>query len=66
MSMKKSHLNCTILYFTYFVGQNGAGKSVTSFTPILSVHGAKLLIMDEATTVLDPVVRNEILDIFLE
>ena len=29
-------------------------------------HNAKLLIMDEATTVLDPVVRNEILDIFLE
>lgn len=29
-------------------------------------HGAKLLIMDEATTGLDPVVRNEILDIFLE
>ena len=29
-------------------------------------HGAKLLIMDEATTGLDPVVRNEILDIFRE
>ena len=29
-------------------------------------HGAKLLVMDEATTGLDPVVRNEILDIFLE
>ena len=29
-------------------------------------HDAKLLIMDEATTGLDPVVRNEILDIFLE
>ena len=29
-------------------------------------HRAKLLIMDEATTGLDPVVRNEILDIFLE
>ncbi|MCQ2407189.1 MAG: ABC transporter ATP-binding protein [Oscillospiraceae bacterium] len=29
-------------------------------------HGAKLLIMDEATTGLDPVVRNEILDIFFE
>ena len=29
-------------------------------------HNAKLLIMDEATTGLDPVVRNEILDIFLE
>lgn len=29
-------------------------------------HGAELLIMDEATTGLDPVVRNEILDIFME
>lgn len=29
-------------------------------------HNSKLLIMDEATTGLDPVVRNEILDIFLE
>lgn len=29
-------------------------------------HRAKLLIMDEATTGLDPVVRNEILDIFRE
>jgi len=29
-------------------------------------HHAELLIMDEATTGLDPVVRNEILDIFLE
>ena len=29
-------------------------------------HGAKVLIMDEATTGLDPVVRNEILDIFRE
>lgn len=29
-------------------------------------HGARLMIMDEATTGLDPVVRNEILDIFRE
>lgn len=29
-------------------------------------HGAKLLIMDEATTGLDPVVRSEMLDIFQE
>ncbi len=29
-------------------------------------HGAELLVMDEATTGLDPVVRAEILDIFLE
>ncbi|MDD6101967.1 MAG: ABC transporter ATP-binding protein [Clostridiales bacterium] len=29
-------------------------------------HGAKLLVMDEATSGLDPVVRNEILDIFYD
>lgn len=29
-------------------------------------HGAKLLVMDEATTGLDPIVRNEFLDLFLE
>ncbi|MBR3306032.1 MAG: ABC transporter ATP-binding protein [Lachnospiraceae bacterium] len=29
-------------------------------------HHARVLIMDEATTGLDPVIRNEILDIFLE
>ena len=29
-------------------------------------HNAKILVMDEATTGLDPVVRNEILDIFRE
>ena len=29
-------------------------------------HHAELLVMDEATTGLDPVVRNEILEIFLE
>ena len=29
-------------------------------------HGAELLVMDEATTGLDPVVRAEILDLFLE
>lgn len=29
-------------------------------------HGAKLLILDEATSGLDPVIRDEILDIFLE
>lgn len=29
-------------------------------------HHPKLLILDEATSGLDPVVRNEILDLFLE
>ena len=51
-----------------FIGQNGAGKS-TTIKAILNIIGVdvgkiKLLILDEATTGLDPVVRNEILDIF--
>ena len=29
-------------------------------------HGSKLLILDEATSGLDPIIRDEILDVFLE
>ncbi len=50
-------------------------KSVSTFSKGMKMklqiaaalsHNAKLLIMDEATTGLDPVVRNECLDMFLE
>lgn len=40
-------------------------KTKLSIAAALS-HGSKLLILDEATSGLDPVVRDEILDIFLE
>lgn len=40
-------------------------KMKVSIAAALS-HGAKLLILDEATSGLDPIVRDEILDVFLE
>ena len=48
------------------VGKFSKGMKMTMQIAIALSHDAKLLIMDEATTGLDPVVRNEILDIFLE
>ena len=47
-------------------GQFSKGMKMKLQIAIALSHNAKLLIMDEATTGLDPVVRNEILDIFLE
>lgn len=48
------------------VGQLSKGMKMKLQIACALSHGAELLIMDEATTGLDPVVRNEILDIFLE
>lgn len=48
------------------IGQFSKGMKMKLQIAIALSHGAELLIMDEATTGLDPVVRNEILDIFLE
>ena len=48
------------------VGKFSKGMKMKMQIAIALSHDAKLLIMDEATTGLDPVVRNEILDIFLE
>lgn len=48
------------------VGKFSKGMKMKMQIAIALSHEAKLLIMDEATTGLDPVVRNEILDIFLE
>lgn len=47
-------------------GQFSKGMKMKLQIAVALSHGAKLLVMDEATTGLDPVVRNEILDIFLE
>lgn len=47
-------------------GQFSKGMKMKLQIAVGLSHNAKLLIMDEATTGLDPVVRNEILDIFLE
>lgn len=48
------------------IGQFSKGMKMKLQIACALSHGAELLIMDEATTGLDPVVRNEILDIFLE
>lgn len=48
------------------VGQFSKGMKMKLQIAAALSHGAEMLIMDEATTGLDPVVRNEILDIFLE
>lgn len=48
------------------IGQFSKGMKMKLQIAAALSHGAELLVMDEATTGLDPVVRNEILDIFLE
>lgn len=48
------------------IGQFSKGMKMKLQIATALSHDAKLLIMDEATTGLDPVVRNEILDIFME
>ena len=48
------------------IGQFSKGMKMKLQIAAALSHGANLLVMDEATTGLDPVVRNEILDMFLE
>ena len=48
------------------IGQFSKGMKMMLQIACALSHNAELLIMDEATTGLDPVVRSEILDIFLE
>lgn len=48
------------------IGQFSKGMKMKLQIAAALSHNAKLLVMDEATTGLDPVVRNEILDIFQE
>jgi len=42
------------------------GMTMKLATAVAMSHGAKLLLLDEATAGLDPVVREEMLDLFLE
>lgn len=42
------------------------GMTMKLATAVAMSHGAKLLLLDEATSGLDPVVREEMLDLFLE
>lgn len=48
------------------IGQFSKGMKMKLQIACALSHEAELLVMDEATTGLDPVVRSEILDIFLE
>lgn len=48
------------------IGQFSKGMKMKLQIACALSHSAELLVMDEATTGLDPVVRSEILDIFLE
>ena len=48
------------------IGQFSKGMKMKLQIAAALSHNAQLLVMDEATTGLDPVVRNEILDIFQE
>ena len=48
------------------IGQFSKGMKMKLQIACALSHDAELLVMDEATTGLDPVVRSEILDIFLE
>lgn len=48
------------------IGEFSKGMKMKMQIAAALSHGAKLLIMDEPTTGLDPVIRNEILDVFRE
>lgn len=51
---------------TQIVKEYSRGMKMKLSIAVALSHGAKLLILDEATSGLDPIVRNQILDIFLE
>ncbi len=62
----KSYLERLALPERKKIGEFSKGMKMKLQIAAALSHNAKLLIMDEATTGLDPVVRNECLDIFLE
>lgn len=62
----KSYLDRFALPEKKKIGQFSKGMKMKLQIAAALSHNAKLLVMDEATTGLDPVVRNEILEIFLE
>ncbi|MBR4554727.1 MAG: ABC transporter ATP-binding protein [Ruminococcus sp.] len=62
----KSYLDRFSLPYKKKFGRFSKGMKMKLQIAAALSHNARLLIMDEATTGLDPVVRNEILDIFME
>ncbi|MBR1750484.1 MAG: ABC transporter ATP-binding protein [Ruminococcus sp.] len=61
-----SYLERFDLPFTKKIGQFSKGMKMKLQIACALSHSAELLVMDEATTGLDPVVRDEILHIFME
>lgn len=62
----QNYLERLTLPYKKKIGEFSKGMKMKLQIATALSHNAKLLIMDEATTGLDPVVRNECLDIFLE
>lgn len=62
----RSYLERFCLPYTKKIKKFSKGMKMKLQIAAALSHGAKLLIMDEATSGLDPIVRNEILDIFRE
>lgn len=62
----KNYLERLTIPYKKKIGEFSKGMKMKLQIAAALSHNAQLLIMDEATTGLDPVVRNECLDIFLE
>lgn len=62
----KNYLERLTLPYKKRIGEFSKGMKMKLQIATALSHNAKLLVMDEATTGLDPVVRNECLDMFLE
>lgn len=62
----QSYLERLTLPYKKRIGEFSKGMKMKLQIATALSHNAKLLVMDEATTGLDPVVRNECLDMFME
>ena len=62
----RSYLERLTLPYKKRIGEFSKGMKMKLQIATALSHNAKLLVMDEATTGLDPVVRNECLDMFME
>lgn len=62
----QNYLDRLTLPYKKKIGEFSKGMKMKLQIAAALSHNAKLLVMDEATTGLDPVVRNECLDMFME
>lgn len=65
-ALYRQYLDRFQIPFTKTIGSFSKGMKMKLSIICAMAHRPKLLILDEATTGLDPVVRDEILDLFLE